>query len=80
MAQLAKNLLAKVGDMRDVGSVAGSRILGEGNGNPLRYSCPENSMDRGAGWATVHVVTASQTQLSAHICTLLACEMSAIGR
>jgi len=58
---LAKNLLAKAGDMRDVGSVTGSRIPGEGNGNPLQYSCPENSMDRGAWWATVHVVTTSQT-------------------
>ena len=30
------------------------RSPGEGNGNPLRYSCLENSMDRGAWWATVH--------------------------
>ena len=29
---------------------------GEGNGNPLQYSCLENSMDRGAWWATVHQV------------------------
>jgi len=36
----------------------------EGNGNPLQYSCLENSMDRGAWWATVHGVTKSQTQLS----------------
>ena len=36
----------------------------EGNGYPLQYSCLENSMDRGAWWATVHVVTKSQTQLS----------------
>ena len=27
---------------------------GEGNGNPLQYSCPENPMDGGARWATVH--------------------------
>ena len=32
---------------------------GEGNGNPLQYSCLENSMDRGAWWATVHGVTES---------------------
>ena len=32
------------------------RDLGEGNGNPLQYSCLENSMDRGAWWATVHGV------------------------
>ena len=36
---------------------------GEGTGNPLQYSCLENSMDRGAWWATVHRVTKSQTQL-----------------
>ena len=32
------------------------RSLGEGNGNPLQYSCLENSTDRGAWWATVHGV------------------------
>ena len=37
---------------------------GERNGNPLQYFCLENPMDRGAWWATVHVVTKSQTQLS----------------
>ena len=30
--------------------------FGEGNGNPFHYSCLENSMDRGAWWATVHGV------------------------
>ena len=40
------------------------RSSGEGNGNPLQYSCLKNSMDRGAWWATVHGVTKSQTQLS----------------
>ena len=29
-------------------------LFGEGNGNPLQYSCLENPMDRGAWWATVH--------------------------
>ena len=37
------------------------RSLGEGNGNPLQYSCLENSMDGGAWWATVHGVAKSQT-------------------
>ena len=37
---------------------------GEGNGNPLQYSCLENPMGRGAWWAAVHGVTRSQTQLS----------------
>ena len=39
----------------DLGSIPGSgRSPGEGNGNPLQCSCLENSMDRGAWWATVH--------------------------
>ena len=37
---------------------------GEGNGNPLQYSCLENPMDRGAWWATVHGVVKSRTWLS----------------
>ena len=36
-------------------------ILGEGNGNPLHYSCLENPMDRGAWWATVHEAAQSWT-------------------
>ena len=39
------------------------RFPGEGNGNPLQYSCLENPMERGAWRATVHGVTKSQTQL-----------------
>ena len=47
------------------GSIPGlERSPGEGNGYPLQYSCLENSMDRGAWWATVHGVTKSQTRLS----------------
>ena len=42
-----------------------SRCLpGEGNGNPLQYSCLENPMDRGAWWAAVHGIPKSRTQLS----------------
>ena len=37
------------------------RSPGEGNGNPLQYPCLENSMDRGAWWATVHRVAKSWT-------------------
>ena len=60
-----KNLPANSGDIRDAGSILGSRISpGEGNGNPLQYSCLENLMDRGACWATVRGVTKSRTQLS----------------
>ena len=47
----------------EVGSILGlGRSPGEGNGNPLQYSCLENPMDRGAWWATVYGVTQSQTQ------------------
>ena len=38
--------------------------MGEGNGNPLQYSCLENPMDGGAWWAAVHGVARSQAQLS----------------
>ena len=49
----------------DLGSIPGlGRSPGEGNGNPLQYSCPENPMDGGAWWATVHGVAKSQTRLS----------------
>ena len=48
----------------DQGSIPGSgRSPGEGNGNPLQYSCLENPMHGGAWLATVHGVTKSQTQL-----------------
>ena len=49
----------------DLGSIPGSgRSPGEGNGNPLQYSCLGNPMDRGAWWTTVHGVAKSRTRLS----------------
>jgi len=43
---VVKNLLAKAGDTREAGSIVWSgRSPGEGNGNPLQYSCLENPMD-----------------------------------
>ena len=46
----------------DLGSIPGlGRPPGEGNGNPLQYSCLENPMDRGAWWAAVHGVAKSRT-------------------
>ena len=59
-------------DTRDAGSFPGlGRFPGEENGNPLQYSCLENSMDRGAWWATVHGVAKSQTeQLNKHACLI----------
>ena len=51
--------------MGDLGSIPGlGRSPGEGNGNPLQYSCLENSMDRGAWQATVHGVAKCQTRVS----------------
>ena len=49
----------------DLGSILGlGRSPGERNGNPLKYSCLKNPMDRGAWWATVHEITKSPTQLN----------------
>ena len=49
----------------DLGSIPGLGISpGDGNGNPLQYSCPENPMDRVVWWATIHGVVKSQTQLN----------------
>ena len=56
----------------DPGSIPGSgRSPGEGNGNPLQYSCLENPMDGGAWLATVHVVAKSQTRLSNFTITMV---------
>ena len=78
VALVVKNLSASAGDLRDVGSILGSGwIPGVGNGNPLQYSCLENSMDRGASgvasmwqrrvrneWVTEHACT--HTHMHAH--------------
>ena len=53
---MVKNPPTYAGDM--------GSIPGEGNGNLLQYSCQENSMDRGAWWATVHGLTKSRTRLN----------------
>ena len=71
VAQMGKNLLASA---RDASSISGSgRSPGEGNGNPLQHSCLENSMDRGAWWATVQggrkewiITEHTHTQLHKH--------------
>ena len=64
------SLPASAGDARDMGSVSGSgRSPGGGDGNPLQYSCLENSMDRGAWLAIVCGVTKESDmteQLSMH--------------
>ena len=49
----------------DLGPIPGlGRSAGEGNGNPLQYSCLENPLDGGAWWATVQVFAKSQIRLS----------------
>ena len=59
---VVKNPPANAGDTRDAGLIPESgRSLGVGNGNPLLYSCLENSMDRGAWWVTVYGVVKSWT-------------------
>ena len=56
---------ASASNAGDPGSIPGlGRSPGEGNGNPLQYSCLENPMDGGAWWATVHGITKSRTRLS----------------
>ena len=67
---MVKNLPASGGDTGDASLISGSgRSLGVGNGNPLQYSCLENSRrtegTEGAWWATVHWVAKSQP-LSTH--------------
>ena len=59
---MVKNLPVNIGDVEYLSLIPGSgRSLGEGNGNPLQYSCLENPVDRGAWQATVHGVTKSGT-------------------
>ena len=59
----------------DQGSIPRSgRSPGEGNGNPLQYSCLENPMDGAAWWATVHGVAECQTRLSDFTSTVMTLE------
>ena len=59
---MVKNPSANAGEARYTGLILGlGQFPGVGKGNPLHYSCLENSMDRGAWQATVHGVAKSQT-------------------
>ena len=61
---VVKNPPAPARDTGDEGLThVSGRSSGIGNGNPLQYSCLENSMDREAWWATIHGVAKSQTGL-----------------
>ena len=62
MAQTIKNLPAMLEDLDLIPGL--ERSFEKGNGNPLHYSCLENSMGTGAWWAGVHGVAKSQTQVS----------------
>ena len=62
---MVKNQPVNTGTVSDAGSIPWlGRSPREGNGNPLQYSFLQNSMDRGACWATVLGVTKSRTRLS----------------
>ena len=64
VALVVKNPPANAEDVRNVGSIPRlGRSPGEGNGNPLQYSCLENFMVRGVWWAAVHGITKSQARL-----------------
>ena len=67
---MVKNPPANAGDARDEDSISRSgRSPGGGNGNSFRYSCLENSMDRGVWQATVHGVAKIRTQLNTRVHT-----------
>jgi len=59
---MVKRLAYNAGDLSSIPGLG--RSSGEGNGNPLQYSCLENPMDRGAWWTTAHMIAKSRTQLS----------------
>ena len=72
---LSPNLINKSPDNADAGDtglIPGlGRSPGEGNGNPLQYSCLENPMGRGSWWGTVHGVAKSWTGLSDRACVFI---------
>ena len=73
------NPLASAADARDPGSIPGlGGSPGEGNGNPLQYSCLENPMDRGAWWATVYGV-AKESDRTEHLAAAAAAARQALA-
>ena len=64
-ASLVAQMVKTACSAGDLGLIPGlGRSPGGGHGNPLRYSCLENLMDRGAWWASVHGVAQNRTRLS----------------
>jgi len=59
---VVKNPLANAGDVGSIPRLG--RSPGEGNGNPLQYSCWEDPVDRGTWWSTVHGIAKSGTQVN----------------
>ena len=71
-ALVGKESAGNIGDTGDTGLIPESGICpGEGNGNPLQYSCLENPVSRGAWWARVHRVKkeSDMTEATEHACT-----------
>ena len=69
MVLVVNNPFANAGNATDVGSISGlGRSPGEGNGNPLQYSCQGNPKDKGSWPATVHKVK-KESDVTAHVCT-----------
>ena len=78
VALVVNNPPADAGDLRDMGSIPGSgRAPGEGNGNPLQYSCLESLTDSRTWWAIVHGVSKSWTRLK-RLSTALRCWCSSV--
>ena len=74
VAQRLKHLPVSACNVGDLGLIPWSgRSSGEGNGNPLQYSCLENPIDRGAWWAAVHGVAKSWTRLHFHFQCMFPC-------
>ena len=75
VALAVKNPPSNAGNIKDISLIPGlGRSPEAGHGNPPQHSCPENPMNRGAWWATVHRVTKSWTwlkQLSMHTITMI---------
>ena len=70
IAQLVKNLPADARNAKDVGLITGSgRSPGEGNDNPLQYSCLENPMDREAWQVTANGAAESEMTKILSTCT-----------
>ena len=71
MALVVRNLLANAGDLRAMVSVPVSgRFPRGGKGTPLQFPCLDNSVDRGAWWATVHGV-AKRVDMTEHAHTVV---------